>query len=118
MSPLSRDVSGEHSPSEVTGEPRVRQAPASPASFPPGPTVELSISNSSWCGGFKLAPQREVTTISNFTHTWWSPRKSHAEYGTTQEKGQLVSPFEGLMNADINPQLQDKDEITGSFIHI
>lgn len=52
---------------------------------------------------------REVTTISNFTHKWWSPWKSNAEYGTAREKGRLFSPFEGLINADINPQLQDKD---------
>lgn len=27
----------------------------------------------------------------------------------SREKAQLFSPFEGLINADINPQLQDKD---------
>lgn len=52
---------------------------------------------------------REVTTISNFTHKWWGPWKSNAEYGTAREKVQLFSPFEGLINIDINPQLQDKD---------
>lgn len=109
MSPLFRNVPGEHSPSEIIVESTGPHSAASPASVPPGPPVGLSISNSSWCGGFKLAPQREVTTISNFTHKWWNPWKSNAEYGTAREKGRLFSPFEGLINADINPQLQDKD---------
>lgn len=118
MSPLFGNLPGEHNPSEISEESSGPHSVASTASFPPGPTVGLSISNNSWCGGFKLAPQREVTTISNFTHKWWSPWKSNADYGTAREKARLFSPFEGLINVDINPQLQDKDEITGSFIHI
>lgn len=117
MSPLFGNLPGEHNPSEISEVQwsslcgQHRQLPAWPHSW------AFNLRNS-WCGGFKLAPQREVTTISNFTHKWWSPWKSNADYGTAREKARLFSPFEGLINADINPQLQDKDEITGSFIHI
>lgn len=60
-------------------------------------SVGLSFSDSSCCGGFKLAPQREVTTISNFTHTWRSPWRSNAEHGTAREKAGFSLPFRGWL---------------------